>query len=248
MEHTMRVLIAFGLTLLLVLLRLDAERFGTAEYADRDRGARALRRQLAWYGLGIAGVLLIVRIHPQAGIDLRLTGGDPLGAVVLGFVLAGAGAAQAVGIAWNHYHRLRLPDLAAYPAALANEVGTAFLDEAVFRGALLGFLTAFGTDGLLAVALQAIAYTLATRIARPGHDRYLLLVTLAIGLVGGWVTLLTGGIGAAFLGHAVTRVAIFLTTGHAGQPAPAGTEWEDVARRRRAPDGWSAVGAERPER
>jgi hypothetical protein len=30
MEHTLRVLIALGLTLLLVLLRLDAQRFGAA--------------------------------------------------------------------------------------------------------------------------------------------------------------------------------------------------------------------------
>ena len=40
-----------------------------------------------------------------------------------------------------------------------------------------------------------------------------MLIFLAIGLVGGWVTIATGGIGAAFLGHALTRFAIFAVTG-----------------------------------
>jgi hypothetical protein len=47
--------------------------------------------------------------------------------------------------------------------------------------------------------------------------------------------------GAAFLGHAITRVAVFLTTGHAGQPPARGTEVEDVEKRRRTPEGWRAV-------
>ena len=64
---------------------------------------------------------------------------------------------------------------------------------------------------------------------------------MAIGLVGGWITLVTGGIGAAFLAHAITRIAVFLTTGHAGQPAPLGRETEEIARRRAAPDGWRVV-------
>jgi hypothetical protein len=67
------------------------------------------------------------------------------------------------------------------------------------------------------------------------------LLALIIGLVAGWATLLTGGIAAAFLGHAVTRVAVFVTTGHAGQPAPRGTEIEEVDRRRRTPEGWRIV-------
>ena len=69
----------------------------------------------------------------------------------------------------------------------------------------------------------------------------MLVLSLLVGLIGGWATLLTGGIGAAFFGHAITRVAVFLTTGHAGQPPARGTEVEDVEKRRRMPDGWRAV-------
>ena len=60
------------------------------------------------------------------------------------------------------------------------------------------------------------------------------------------MTIPTGGIGAAFLGHAVTRLAVFLATGHAGQPAVRGREAEDIEKRREPPDGWRVVGVRDP--
>jgi membrane protease YdiL (CAAX protease family) len=236
----LRSLVAFGLTLLLVLLRVEAVRFGAAEY-DEPVGGRppSLWRRLGWYVIGIGGVLAIVVIHPAPGAALFLTGGD--GGILLGFLLAAIGAGIAVGIAWWRYRHVRLPDVATYPGALTNEIATAFVDEAVFRGALLGFLVLWGLEPTLALVAQTAAYALATRLGAPGRNGAMFLLALVIGLVAGWATLLTGGIAAAFLGHAVTRVAVFLTTGHAGQPAPRGTEVEEVERRRRAPEGWRVV-------
>ena len=241
MEEGLRSLVAFGLTLLLVMLRAEAERFGTAEY-DEPIGGRApsLIRRLAWYVVGLGGVLAILLIHPAPARDLFLSGGGEDG-VLLGFVLAVIGGGLAVFLAWFRYRYVRLPDLGQYPGAIVNEVGTAVLDEAVFRGALLGFLIIGGVDPTLAVIAQAALYTLATRLGAPGRNRSMFLLSLAIGLVGGWATITTGGIAASILGHGVTRVATFLTTGHAGQPAPRGTEIEEVERKRRAPEGWRVV-------
>ena len=73
-----------------------------------------------------------------------------------------------------------------------------------------------GLDPTLANIIQALLYTLTTRLGAPGRDRYLLVLTLGIGLIGGWLTVATGGIAAAFLGHAITRFAVFLCTGHTG--------------------------------
>jgi hypothetical protein len=193
-------------------------------------------------------VLALLLIHPTAEIDLRLAVGDRSG-ILLAFVIAGIGVGQAVALAYLHYRRLRFPDIAAYPGALANEILTAFIDEAVFRGAVLGYFlwamagTALPTGTVTSVAIlgSTIVYVLATRLGAPGRDRYMLLLAGLIGLVGGWATLETGGIGAAFLGHAITRVAVFLTTGHAGQPPARGSEVEDFEKRRRTPDGWRAV-------
>ncbi len=237
-----RILIGLGLTLLLVMLRIEADRFGAAEYDEPIRGRRrSVLRRLAWYAIGVGGIVALLFIHPNAGFDLRLTVGDR-GGILLGLALGGVGVAQAIGLALYHYHRLRLPDVGAYPGALANEILTAFIDEATFRGALLGYLLWIGTPLDLAILAQAITYSLATRLGAPGRSFYLFVLSLAIGLVGGWATQLTGGIGAAFLGHAITRVAVFLTTGHAGQLlGPRGGEPEDMERRLRAPEGWRVV-------
>jgi hypothetical protein len=241
MENDLRVLVCLGFTLLLVMLRVEAQRFGAAEYDEPVRGVKPpFTRRLAWYILGVGGVLALVIVHPTPEFSLHLTVGDRAG-ILLAVVLAVIGVGQAVAMAWLHYHRLRLPDIAAYPTALANEVITAFIDEAVFRGALLGYLLWAGAPPNLAILAQAVVYLLATRLGAPGRDRYMFAVAGFVALVGGWATVLTGGIGAAFLGHASTRVAIFLTTGHAGQPPKRGTEVEDVERRRRTPEGWRAV-------
>jgi membrane protease YdiL (CAAX protease family) len=237
------VLMSLGLTGLLVLLRLDAERFGAAEYDDVDRWGNppSLMLRLAWYVLGIGGIVAVLYIHPNPG-ELFLGLGDRLGAVILGLAFGAAGAAISVGIAYVRYNRVRLPDVAAYPATVINQVATAFVDEAVFRGLVFGFLIVVGVDPTLANIAQALLYGLATRLGAPGRPWYMLATAVAIGLAGGWVTGVTGGIGAAFLGHAITSVAVFLVTGHAGLPKARGTEVEEVQHRQATPDGWRVLG------
>jgi hypothetical protein len=240
-----RGLIVIGLMLLLVLLRLDAERFGTAEYYEttRDGERPRIRRRVAWYGLGAALVVAIAYIHPSPQRDLFLGTGDRLGAVTGGLIFAALGVAQALAFATLRYQRIRFPDLASYPGALLNSTATAFVDEATFRGVIFGTMLTLGLDPNLANIIQTLLYTLATRLGAPGRDRYLLILTLTIGFIGGWLTGVTGGIAAAFLGHAATRFAVFLATGHTGQTLPKGREIEEIDRRRRPPDGWRVIGS-----
>ena len=248
---TSRSLIAVGLTLLLAMLRIDAERFGTAEYYEvTGAGERPrVRRRLAWYGLGFGIAILILSIYPAARTELFLGTGDRLGAVLGGIAFGGLGVLIAAGFASYRYHRIRLPAESAYPSGLLNSTATAFIDEVTFRGALFGLLLTGGVDPTLANLLQTVVYALTTRLGAPGRDRYLLGLTLGIGLVGGWLTAVTGGIAAAFLGHAVTRFAVFLCTGHIGQTMPRGREVEEIEKRRRPPDGWRVIGSrESPSR
>jgi len=239
----LRVLMAVGIALILVLLRFDAERFSAAEYDDTDRWGNppSLLRRLAWYTLGMVGILAVMVLHPTPSSDLFLGLGERLGVLILGLAYGAAGTLIAVAVAWWRYRRVRLPGIRSYPGAVLNAIATAFIDEAVFRGIVFGFLIAAGTDPNLANVTQTLIYALATRLGAPGRPKSMLLVTLAIGLVGGWLTGITGGIGAAFLGHAITRVAIFLTTGHAGLPKPKGTEAEEIERRGATPDGWRVL-------
>ncbi len=242
-----RLLAALGFTGLLVMLRLEADRFGAAEYAEIDRyGGRApLRRRLAWYIVGIGLVVATWLTIPDPTSQLYLTLGDRQAAIVAGLIYGGIGIAQAAGFAFLRYRHLRFPAVSSYPVALLNSVGTAFIDEATFRGCILGFLILIGVEPGLAIIGQALLYGLVTRLGAPGRDRYMLVLSIAIGLGSGYVTLRTGGIGAAFLGHAITRFATFVATGHAGQPAPVGREDEEIEKKRRIPEGWATVGTSR---
>jgi len=248
MEDTLRILVSVGFAGLLIMLRLDSERFGAAEYADatREVGAPALRRRLGWYLLGLMLIVGVDLINPSPGDSLFLRLGDRTQAILFGFAFAAIGTLQAVGFAWLRYQRLRLPSTSSYPSALLNSIGTAFIDEAAFRGILLAYLLSTGMDALAANAIQAIVYALSTRLGAKGRDPYMLVLVLVIGLMSGWLTIATGGIGAAFLGHAITRFSVFLTTGHMGRPAPRGREVEEIERKRRLPDGWQAIGAGEP--
>ena len=244
LPEPLRHLIVIGLALLLVMLRLDAERFGAAEYdeATRDGHLPSFRRRMAWYVLGVGLVLLILVIHPRPQRDLFLGSGNQVATLVAGLVYGLLGAAQAVAFAWLRYRHLRLPEVASYPGALVNSVATAFIDEATYRGAIYGILLGAGVQPTAANLIQGLLYALSTRLGAPGRDRYMLILALVIGFAGGWLTTATGGIAAAFLGHAVTRFAVFLCTGHPGQVALRGREREDIERRRRPPEGWRVIG------
>ena len=244
---TLRTLIAAGLALLLIMLRLEAARFSAAEYDDTiDGRAPSLRRRIAWYAIGLVLVAAIFIVHPSPQDDFALGAGDRPKSVLYGFLYAAIGTAIALGIAFYRYRRLRFPDVWSYPGALMNAVVTAIVDEVAFRGAVLGLLLMTGMNATAANLIQAILYALATRLGAPGRNRWLLLMALGIGIAGGWVTAVTGGIAAAFLGHAVTRFAVFLSTGHAGQFLPRGREVEEIEAKRRPPQGWRVIASREP--
>lgn len=250
----LRVAMAAAFALFLVLLRLDAQHLGAAEYDELDeRGHRPpFRRRLAWYAVGIGLVALTYLVHPdpERVLHLRL-GTDRLQALTYGLAFGALGIVQAIVFASLRYgHALAahglplgrvLPPVRAYPGAILNAVGTALVDEGAFRGVLLGMLVATSLPGDQASLIQGLVYVLATRVAAPGRDRYTLVLTLVLGLGAGWVTLQTGGIGAAVIGHAVTRLAMFAMTGHAGMVAAKGHDPVEVAVERLPPRGWEVV-------
>ena len=235
MEEQLRVLVALGLVLILVLLRLDSRRFGIGEYDVPDAYGEksSFLVRLAWYAAGIVLVVAVYVVWPGEKDVLGLRPPDETAAVLLAIGAAAIGIAQAVAIAYVRFGRLHPPRLPEVPDGIVNALGTALVDEATFRGVVLGLLLVAGVEPLYAVLIEAFAYVLATRVGRTGGDWYLVVLDLAIGLVGGWLTVLTGGIAAAFAAHAVTRLAVFLATGAAdaarawgGADEPGPTDWE----------------------
>ena len=244
MEEEIRFLLFVAFTGLLLLLRLDAARFGAAEYDDESApgGLSAWLRRLAWYVLGAGLVYAIYNIYrfPVSQLHLHL-GADRQVAVAYGLLSGLAGTLVAFLFAWWRYRRFRLPPARQYPGAAINAVGTSFIDEALFRGVLLGLLLSFAWPVELAIAFQAIVYGLATRLGAPGRSVAMLVLSLGLAVVAGYLTFLTGGIGAAVVGHAITRFAIFLATGHAGQVRSRGEEPEEELGVSLPPDGWEVV-------
>ena len=227
------------------MLRLDAERFGTAEYdeATRDGERPRIRRRLAlvrprhrrWSSRSWSSTR-----RPQT--ELFLGSGDRarrgLRRPALRRDRRGPGGRRSRR---SRYHRHPLPgDVSSYPGALLNSIATAFIDEVAFRGAIFGSCCSARPRGQsIANVIQALLYALTTRLGAPGRDRYLLVLTLAIGFVGGWLDARApAGSRAAFLGHAITRFAVFLRDRPRRPDASrAAREVEEIEQRRRPPDG-----------
>jgi len=247
MGGTLESLVILATVGLLVLLRFDAARFGAADYDDEESpgGLRTRLGRVSWYAFGILLIGVIYFLYPQPLTDLHLQMGDPRGLVFLaGIGLAVIGMLYAVAYAWWRYGDLRFPPAHRYPAGILNAIATAFIDEATWRGIVLGLVLHQGVPIGLGIGFQAVLYALATRLGAPGRPRLLLVLSLAIGLVGGWITVVTGGIGAILLAHAVTRFAIFVCTGHAGQVTPSAAFDEEVVEEDTnvTPAGWEVVG------
>ncbi|HUG48415.1 MAG TPA: CPBP family intramembrane glutamic endopeptidase [Candidatus Limnocylindria bacterium] len=243
MEETLLGLVLLAFVGLLLLLRLDTRRFGAAEHDDDEApGLGVWLRRLSWYAFGIGLVALIYRLHPLPLSVLHLQmGDDRFEAMLAGLALGAVGTLIAFGYAWWRFGELHLPPLRRYPAGILNALSTSFIDEAAFRGILLGLLIVAEVPVELAIVGQALLYGLITRLAARDRPLGMLFLSLGIGLVGGWLTIQTGGIGAAFLGHALTRMALFVASGHAGllrtpaeeEPLP---DADDLT-----PEGWEIV-------
>ena len=244
---TLETLILLAVVGLLILLRFDAARFGAADYDDEESpgGIRTWLGRMSWYAFGLLFIGIVYVLYPAPLTELRLQMGDPRAVVfIAGIGLTLVGMVFAAAYAWWRFGELSLPPTHRYGPGILNSVATAFIDEAAFRGILLGLLLVSNWPLELAVGFQAVLYALATRLGAVGRPRSLLLFSLAVGLIGGWVTVATGGIGAIVFAHAVTRLSIFVATGHAGQVTPSAAYDEQVIEEdtKYTPSGWEVVG------
>ena len=203
-----------GFVGLMLLLRVDAGRFGAAEWDDEEGDARVFLTRITWYLAGLALALVVFVLHPQPVSQLNLVlAANRSEALALGLIYAVGGSVAVFGLAILTSGRLRFPRPGRYPGAVISSVGTAFFDEFLFRGVLLGLLLGLGLPDWPSVAIAAVIYVGAIRAGTPGSGLVLLLVTLGIGVAGGALVLLTSGLGAGLLGHAATRFALFMAMG-----------------------------------
>lgn len=215
MPEFIQYLLFVGFAGLMLLLRLDARRFGAAEWDTEDGDWRAWLSRLTWYAAGLALGLTIFALHPSPASELNLVFAPDRGeALLLGLLYGAAGIVAAFGLAIITHGRVRFPHPSRYPGGVLNAMGTAFFDEFLFRGVMLGLLLSLGLPDWMAVSGAALIYVGAIRASTGGRGVLAMLAALAIGLVGGVLVLMTAGIAAAFMGHAATRFALFMTMGY----------------------------------
>lgn len=203
-----------GMAALMFLLRLDAKRFSAAEWDTQDGDWRVWMGRLSWYAGGMALALLVFALHPSPVSELNLVlAPDRAEAMVYGLLYGGAGIVGAFILAVLRNGRISFPTPSRYPGGVLTAVGTAFIDEWLFRGVFLGLLISLNLPDLLAVVSAAFIYAFTVRAVTGSRGILTLAMWLVIGLVGGLLVLTTLGIAAAFVGHAITRFALFLVMG-----------------------------------
>jgi hypothetical protein len=204
-----------GFAGLMFVLRLDARRFGAAEWDTADGGPSVWLSRITWYAAGLALGLIVFALHPAPASDLNLAFAPDRGeALFLGLAYGALATAAAFVIAVLVNGRVVFPDPARYPGGILAAVGTAFFDEFLFRGVLLGVLLSLGAPDWLAVGAAAALYAGAVRASAGGRGWLTSVIALAIGIAGGVLVLMTAGIAAALMGHAIARFAGFMTLGH----------------------------------
>ena len=234
----MQYFLFLGFAGLMFVLRLDARRFGAAEW-DTEQGTwRVWAPRISWYVAGLALSLLIFGLHPSPVSELNLTFAPDRGvALFLGLLYGLGGTLVAFGVAWIRGGRLRFPVPERYPGGVLSSIGTAYFDEFLFRGVILGLLLGLGVADWVGVVAAAILYAGTVRASSAGRGLLDTAVALIIGLASGLVVLLTAGIAGAIVGHAITRFALLPG---ARSPDP------HRAARGRYPTGRSSTSSRRP--
>jgi hypothetical protein len=193
-----------GVAAMMFLLRVDARRFSAAEWDTQDGEWRVWMGRLTWYAAGVAFALIIFALHPSPVADLNLVLSPDRGeAMVYGLLFGGAGIVAAFVLAIIRNGRISFPAPSHYPGGVLTAVGTAFL----------GLLLSLGLPDWLAIVSAAFIYAFAVRAGTGSRGIFTLALWLAIGLIAGALTVSTLGIAAGFLGHAITRFALFMTMG-----------------------------------
>ena len=208
--ESLRLAIALGLTLFLVLLRFDSERITRSDYF---RYRTPWLGPVSYYALVIIFALGIAIILPSGASQLFLAGGDPgIGLpVMLLFVVVAL--ANAVALAFLRYGGILPLPTELLPSRVLGAAANAVAEELQFRSIVLGMLLFAGLDVGLANLIQAVVYGLAHRRLWRERDWYFLLGSVVLGLAAGTATIASGSVIPAIVGHFAVTMSLFAFAG-----------------------------------
>ena len=207
---SLRLAIALGLSLFLVLLRFDSERITRSDYF---RYRTPWMGPVSYYILVIGFAIGIAIILPSGREQLFLTGGqgDAMLPVMLLFVMVAL--LNGVALAFLRYGSILPLPIELLPSRVLGAAANAISEELQFRSIVLGMLLFAGVPTGWAIAVQALVYGLAFR--RLWHDRdwYFLAGSVLLGWAAGVATVETGSVIPAIVGHFAVTMALFAFAG-----------------------------------
>jgi Type II CAAX prenyl endopeptidase Rce1-like len=204
--ESLRLAIALGLTLFLVLLRFDSERITRSDYF---RYRTPWLGPVSYYALVVIFALGIAIILPSGAAQLFLTGGDPGVTLPIMLLFVVVAIANAVALAFLRFGGILPLPTELLPSRVAGAAANAVAEELQFRSIVLGMLLFAGLDAGLANLVQALVYGLAHRRLWRERDWYFLLGSVLLGWAAGAATMASGSVIPAIVGHFAVTMSLF---------------------------------------
>ncbi|MDP9467455.1 MAG: CPBP family intramembrane metalloprotease [Chloroflexota bacterium] len=211
-QDSLRLSIALGLTIFLVLLRFDSDRIMRSDYFRYRSGWLG---PLSYYGLVVLFAIGIAIILPRGRAQLFLTPGDPELVLPVTALFCFIAVLNGALLAFLRYRAiLPLPTQLLVPR-LAGAAANAVAEELQFRSIVLGMLIfAGGPDWVgLALVVQALLYGLVHRRLWNERDWYFLAGSVILGYAAGLATVTTGSVVPAMVGHFAVTASLFAFAG-----------------------------------
>ncbi len=207
---SLRLAIALGLTLFLVLLRFDSERITRSDYF---RYRTPWMGPVSYYILVITFAIGIAVILPSGREQLFLIGGNPDSVRTAMLVFIGIALLNGVALAFLRYGGILPLPVELLPTRVLGAAANALSEELQFRSIVLGLLLFADVPTGWAIAAQALLYGLVHRRLWRERDWYFLAGAVILGWAAGVATVETGSIIPAVVGHFAVTMSLFAFAG-----------------------------------
>jgi hypothetical protein len=207
---SLRLAIAIGMTVFMVVLRFDQERIMRSDYF---RSRSRWMGPLSYYGLVLIFTAGIILILPRGRAALFLVGADPEEMLPAMLAFGVVGALNGAALALLRFRALVPLPLDMLPNRSLGAALNAVAEELQFRSVILGLLVVGGLSPALAVAIQAVLFGAAHRRVWRERDWYFVIGSVILGYACGLVTINTESVIPAMVGHFAVTMGIFAFAG-----------------------------------
>ena len=208
--ESLRLSIAIGMTVFMVVLRFDQERIMRSDYF---RSRARWMGPLSYYGLVLLFTAGIILILPDGRASLFLVGGESSELLPAMAAFAVVGALNGAALALVRFRSLIPLPIDMLPSRTVGAALNAVAEELQFRSVIMGLMIVGGLNPGLAVALQAVLFGAAHRRVWRERDWYFVIGSVILGYACGLVTISTGSVIPAMVGHFAVTMGIFAFAG-----------------------------------